>query len=117
MGQITVRAETNTLGMTLGETRTVEDTPFLRNVISGGRLSLVESACADSAASTPPAPDTPAGETPATPGKRGRRPARLDDRAQLDDVAQLDDRPELDDDAALADALVSVRPPDLPPAA
>lgn len=58
MAEITVRAETAVLGMRHGDEQTVEDTPFIRKVISGGRLSLVESTSADTAASTPP-PDVP----------------------------------------------------------
>lgn len=41
---ITVRAETNVLGLAYGETTTVADTPFIRAVIASGRLQLVEEA-------------------------------------------------------------------------
>lgn len=39
---ITVRAETNVLGLSYGETAQVADTPFIRAVIASGRLQLVE---------------------------------------------------------------------------
>lgn len=102
MAEITVRAETNTLNMRIGDVQTVEDTPFMRKVVAGGRLSVVPSDCADTAASAnQPAPNSaemvpPADAAPAaTKGKREQR-------------RELDEPPA---------PLITVRAPDLPPAA
>lgn len=101
MGEITVQAATNVLGLKVGERETFEDTPFLRNVIKGGRLTLVESTCADTAASTTPAPSS----TPERPAAKGKRAGA----AELAEV--VDVRPPADPDAVLGDALVTLKPP------
>lgn len=120
MAEITVRAETNTLGMTQGDVLTVEDSPFLRNVIAGGRLSLVDSTCADTdTAASRPAPNTAGPDAPPDrPAAKNKRRAEqpADDVVEVE-VEAVAIRPPGDPDAILADALVTVRPPEYPPAA
>jgi hypothetical protein len=99
MGEITVRAETNVLNMRVGDVQVVEDTPFMRKVVNGGRLSIVKFDCADTAASADqPAPDgpevVPSADAPPAPTKGARREHREPDAP-----------------------VITVRAPDLPPAA
>lgn len=113
MGQITVRAETNTLGMSAGDEQTVEDTPFLRKVIDGGRLSLVHPTTdADTAASQPappPAPEAPLDRPPAKRRGRAEQPADVDlDGPAGGDVVEA--RPAADVDDVPGAPLVTLRP-------
>lgn len=106
MGEITVQAATNVLGLKVGERETFEDTPFLRNVIKGGRLTLVESTCADTAASTTPAPSS----TPERPAAKGKRAGAAEQPAEAELAEVVDVRPPADPDQILGDALVTLKP-------
>jgi hypothetical protein len=56
VGEITVRAESTVLGMRPGERTVTEDSPYIRAVIAGGRLSVVDCEPDDAASLDGPPP-------------------------------------------------------------